>query len=305
VKQVSGSKGMIKMKPYKSSFGDKVFEIIIIVSLILFSFIVLYPIIIILSGSLSDPFALLSGKVLLWPVKLSLKMYNIVFKHPEIWNSYANTIKYTIIGTAINVFFTILGAYPLSRKDFYGRNLFMALFTFTMFFNGGMIPLYLLIKDLHLLNNMWAIILPTAISMWNLIIMRTFFQNNIPAEIQEAAAVDGANDIVFLIKIVLPLSMPIISVMTLFYGVGNWNSWFSSLLYFSSRSKYPLQMILREIIVQSSTTDMSGGVSTDQEMVGEGIKYATMVVATLPIICLYPFLQKYFVKGVMVGSIKG
>lgn len=287
------------------SFLDRLFEYIIAIILILCSCIVLYPIILIISSSFSDPVAVMANKVKLFPIGATLKVYKMVFKNQEIWRTYGNTIVYTVVGTALNVFMTALGAYPLSRKDFGGRNVFMALFTFTMFFSGGMIPGYLLIKQLHMYNSMWALIIPGLVSTWNLIIMRTFFQSSIPMELQESAAIDGASDLKIFFSIILPLSGPIIAVMTLFYGVGHWNDWFSALLYISNRKKYPLQIILREILIQSSTQDMSGGAVSDQETVGEGIKYATMVISTLPIMCLYPFLQKYFVKGVMIGAIKG
>lgn len=289
----------------KESLGDRLFEKTLILILLLICGLVLYPVILVVSSSFSDPVMVMANRVVLWPVKPTLVNYKYVFNYREIWRGYINTIIYTTVGTAINVFMTTLSAYPLSRKDFYGRNLFMWIFVFTMFFSGGMIPGYLLIKNLGLLNTMWALILPGMISTWNLIIVRTFFQSSIPMEMQEAAFIDGATDFGVYTKIVLPLSAPIIAVMTLFYGVGHWNSWFPALLYLSERSKYPLQIILREILIQSSTQEMSGGAVMDQEIIGEGIKYATMVVATLPILCLYPFLQKYFVKGVMVGAIKG
>lgn len=293
------------MAKIKMSSEEILFEGIIGVILTLVSIIVLYPIIMIVSSSFSDPSAVMANRVKLWPINPTLMVYKMVFKHPEIWGSYLNTIIYTVVGTAVNIFLTTLGAYPLSRKDLYGRNIFTGIFVFTMFFGGGMIPSFLLIKSLHLYNTIWAIVLPGAISTWNLMIMRTFFQNTIPLELQESAFIDGANDITVFTKVVLPLSAPIIAVMVLFYGVGHWNSWLSALLYLSNRSRYPLQIVLREILIQSSTQEMSGGSISDQEMIGEGIKYATMVVATLPILCLYPFLQRYFVKGVMVGAIKG
>ncbi|TDF99509.1 carbohydrate ABC transporter permease [Paenibacillus piri] len=289
----------------KESFSEKLFEAVIILILLAICTSVLYPVLLIVSSSLSDPIAVLKGQVLLLPVNPTLLVYDMVFNNPEIWGTYGNTIIYTVVGTFVNVALTALGAYPLSRRDFYGKNIFMLLFVFTMFFSGGMIPSYLLVKNLGLLNTMWALILPGAVSTWNLIIMRTFFQSTIPVELQESAFIDGASDLTVFWKIVLPLSAPILAVMTLFYGVGHWNSWFPALLYLSDRTLYPLQIILREILIQSSTQDMSGGAISDQEMIGEGIKYATMVVATLPILCLYPFLQKYFVKGVMVGAIKG
>ena len=214
------------------------------------------------------------------------------------------SILYTVLGTCISVALTACAAYPLSRKDFYGRNLFMGLFVFTMFFTGGMIPTFLIVQRLNLLNTIWAMVLPTAVSTYNLIIMRTFFESTIPFELVESASLDGCNDIVIFFRIVLPLSGPILAVMVLFYGVGLWNSWFPALLYLKDRAMYPLQMVLREVLIQSDISNMAGS-SGDVEIIGDGLKYATMVVATLPIMCLYPFLQKYFVKGVMIGAVKG
>jgi len=247
----------------------------------------------------------MANRVILLPKGFNINAYKMVFSHPEIGRSYINTIIYTVVGTFINLLFTTLGAYPLSRRDFYGRNIFTGIFVFTMFFSGGMIPSYLLVKDLKMLNTIWAIVLPGAVSTWNMVVMRTFFQNTIPVELQESAFIDGAGDFKVFLRIVLPLSTSILAVMTLFYGVGHWNSWFSALIYLSDRKKYPLQIILREILIQSDTSEMTGGPVSDLEKIGEGIKYATMVVATVPILCLYPFLQRYFVKGVMIGALKG
>ncbi len=289
----------------KESPGERLFNLVIILILTIICILVVYPLLYVISGSFSDPIALMRGEVQLFPVDFTLEMYRMVFRNPEIWPSYGNTIYYTVFGTLINLFFTICAAYPLSRPDMFGRNVFTAVFVFTMFFSGGMIPSYLLVRDLHMLNTVWALVLPGAISTYNMIVMRTFFQTTIPGELVESAQLDGYNDIQIFWRIVLPLSKPILAVMALFYSVGHWNSWFSALLYISDRSKYPLQMILREILIQSNTSEMAGGNISDQEIVGEGIKYATMVVATLPIMCFYPFLQKYFVKGVMIGAIKG
>lgn len=293
------------MAVIRQSTGEIIFEWMIILALIVICIIVLYPLILVISSSFSDPVVVMAGEVSLLPVKPTLSTYRMIFKNSEIWRSYMNTIIYTVVGTTINLIMTSLAAYPLSRRDFYGNGIFTGIFVFTMFFGGGMIPTYLLIKDLKLLDTMWALVIPGAVSTWNMIIMRTFFRNSIPVEMQEAAFIDGANDLGVFWRIVLPLSTPIIAVMALFYGVGHWNSWFPALLYISDRKKYPLQIILREILIQSNTQEMSGGAISDQEMIGESIKYATMVVATLPILCLYPFLQKYFVKGVMIGAIKG
>ena len=292
------------MSIQKRSTGDKIFGYVNVAILILFCAIILYPLLWIVSGSFSDPYALMTGQVHLLPVNPTLKMYKIVFQHPDIWTSYRNTIVYTVVGTVISVVLTSLAAYPLSRSDFFGKPFFTAVLMITMFFSGGMIPTFLLVQQLHMLDTIWAIVLPGSMSVYNTIVMRTFFMTTIPKELEDSASLDGANDIQFFWKIVLPLSKAIMAVMVLFYGVGYWNSWFSAFLYMSSRDRYPLQLILREILIQGST-NLNGGGGADNDLIGEGIKFATMVVATVPIMCLYPFLQKYFTKGVMIGSLKG
>lgn len=290
-------------KPRESA-SDRVFNVIVISLLTLSCVVILVPLLHILAGSFSDPMALLRGEVGLLPVDFTLEMYEKVFKNEELWIGFRNTVLYTVLGTVISVSLTALAAYPLSRSDFYGKNVFMILFSFTMFFSGGMIPTYLVVKDLGLLNTPWAMVLPSAVSTYNLIIMRTFFQSTIPTELTDAASIDGCSDLGIFFRIVLPLSAPIIAVMMLFYGVALWNSWFPALLYLGERSMYPLQMILRDILIESDMSNISGSAS-DMEIIGDGLKYATMVISTLPIICLYPFLQKYFVKGVMIGAVKG
>lgn len=288
----------------KESFGERFYTFVVYALLTCFCLLILIPLMHIIAGSFSDPMALLKGEVTLLPKGFTLDMYKKVFQDDEIWQGYWNTIVYTVVGTTISVVLTACGAYPLSRKDFYGKNVFMGLFAFTMFFTGGMIPTYLLVKQLKMLNTIWAMVLPSAVSTYNLIIMRTFFQTTIPGELVESASLDGCNDLGVFFRIVIPLSAPIFAVMILFYGVAQWNSWFPALLYISDRSMYPLQMVLREVLIQSDISNMAGGAG-DVEIIGDGLKYATMVVATLPIMCLYPFLQKYFVKGVMIGAVKG
>lgn len=292
----------------KQSRGDTVFDVIIHTILLLVLVLVAYPLIFVVVASISDPLAVLKGEVILFPKGINFEAYRRVFENKDIVLGYRNTILYTIVGTAINVLMTITGAYPLSRKDFYGRNIFMLLFTFTMFFSGGLIPTYILIKQLNLYNNFWVMILPGAVGMWNMIIMRTFFQNTIPMELQEAAFIDGCSNIGTLWRIVLPLSKPIIAVMVMFYGVGHWNAFFNALIYLNDRNKYPLQLILREILISEDMASMmaeSSDTIMKQQMLAEGLKYSVIVVASLPVLALYPFLQKYFIKGVMVGAIKG
>jgi len=290
------------------SRGDRIFNIINYTILILVTIIVLYPLLFVLSASFSDPQTVLRGEMLLWPKGFNLNSYVKIFQNQDIISGFTNTLIYTSLGTLINLTMTILAAYPLSRKDFVGRNAIMALLVFTMFFSGGLIPTYLLIKNLGMLNSLWVMIIPNAVSIWNIIIMRTFFQQSIPNELQEAATIDGCSNIKILTRIILPLSMPIIAVTILFYAVGHWNAFFNALLYLSDKEKFPLQLILREILIQGQTNDMvkmSTESAIKQQREVEGIKYAVLVVANLPVLALYPFLQRYFVKGVMIGAIKG
>jgi putative aldouronate transport system permease protein len=262
----------------------------------------------VLLASISDSTDLAQHRGLIFrPIgKMDFTSYKKVFENPMISKGYKNTLIYLISGTTINVFLTALGAYALSRKYISIGKYIMLGIVFTMIFNGGMIPTYMLIKNLGMTNTMWALIIPNAISAWNLVIMRTSFQA-VPMSMEESAKIDGANDFVILFRIFIPLSSAVMAVMILFYGVGHWNSWLPAMLYIRSRELYPLQLVLREILLinstQSMTTDIAS--SDDQANIGETIKYATVIVATLPILAIYPFLQKYFVKGVMVGAIKG
>ena len=290
----------------KETFSDKVFNFFNVLLTILITLIVLYPLIYILSASFSDPMAVMNGEVLLIPVDFTFAGYQKVFQNEDIVTGYLNSIQYTIVGTAVNLVMTVLGAYPLSRKDFYGRNVLTAFFAFTMFFGGGMIPTYLVIQDLGLLNNFWVMILPGAVSVWSMVIVRTFFQSSIPDELREAAVIDGCSNTRLLMTIILPLSIPVLAVITMQYAVGHWNAYFNALIYITDREKYPLQMVLRELLMQSKMDEMmdtEGAVT--QQMLAVSLKYALMVVASVPVLLLYPFLQRYFVKGVMVGAIKG
>lgn len=293
----------------RESFGDKCFVIVNAVLLTLVLIAVLYPLWFVLIASISDTAAVLTGKVWLWPRDFTLAGYKIVLQNGELLRSYGNTVLYTAMGTAINLVLTVMAAYPMSRRDYRGRNALMAFIVFTMFFSGGMIPAYLLVKDLGMLNTIWALVIPNAVSVWNIIIMRTFFQQSLPYEIQEAAQIDGCSDIKILLRIVLPLSKPILAVMVLFYAVGHWNAFFNALIYLTDRDLYPLQLILREILIQGQMASMmESGDTTGMArriMEAESIKYAVVIIANLPVLLLYPFLQKYFVKGVLVGSLKG
>ncbi|UOK61652.1 carbohydrate ABC transporter permease [Paenibacillus sp. OVF10] len=250
----------------------------------------------------------------LFPKNVTLDGYKLVFENPKIWSGYWNTIIYTVVGTLLNLAVTLPASYALSRSDFVGRQLFMGLILFTMFFSGGIVPTYLLVKNLGLMNSMWALILPVAASVWNIVVARTFFQTTIPKELQEAAHIDGCTNLKLFIRIVLPLSAPIVAVMALFYGVSHWNSYFPSLIYLNDEAKYPLQMVLRQILVlqemtaETTGSSINGEVATAMNNKAETaslIKYGVIVVSTLPIVAIYPFLQRYFVQGVMIGSVKG
>ena len=277
--------------------------------LLLIFIIVGYPLLIVVSNSLSSPEAVTGGKVWLLPVDFSLEGYQAVFQDKSIGSGFRNSFFYMIVGTAINMVVTTLCAYPLSIKTLPGRRWFMLLFSFTMFFSGGMIPTYLLIYKLGMINTVWSMILPGAISVWNMILMRTYFMNSVPGDIREAAIIDGCSDFRYLVKILIPLSVPIMAVLVLYYAVGHWNSYFNALLYLRDTDLYPLQMVLRNILIMNNASmDM---LASDPEAMSlrikmiDLIKYSVIVVASLPLVILYPFIQKYFVQGIMVGSLKG
>lgn len=290
-----------------TSKGDKAFQWMVYCALTLLSLIVLYPLIYVISASFTSPSALAAGKLFLWPIQPTLSSYRAVMREQRLWIGYRNTIYYTLLGVSINIFMTVLCAYPLSRKDLIGRKWLMLPMTFTMFFSGGMIPTYIIIRNLKMLDTVWAIVLPGAISVYNMIIARSFFENSIPYELQESAFVDGCSNVRVLFSIVLPLSGPILAVLVMYYGVAHWNAYFNAMMYLKDSDKFPLQIVLREILLTNSIADATDTVinSADQILLYEGLKYAVVIVASLPVMCLYPFLQRYFVKGTMVGAVKG
>lgn len=290
----------------KKSKGESLFNGFNIVIMCILMVIMLYPFLYVAFSSVSDPSLLIKQTGILWhPLGFSLGSYKLVFDNPSIVTGYMNSILLVLIGTTINVFLTILTGYALSRKYVLFSKPITLLIVFTMFFGGGLVPNYFVVKWLHINNTLWSLILPGAISSFNMIIARTFF-GTIPDSLEESAKIDGANDFTILFKIMLPLSMPIVAVLILYYGVGHWNAWFGAMLYLSDRAKYPLQLILREILITSSTDNMLTNVGDiDKALMAENVKYATIIVATVPILLVYPFLQKYFVKGVMIGAIKG
>ncbi|MCR2820065.1 carbohydrate ABC transporter permease [Lederbergia panacisoli] len=291
---------------------DKLFNVFVYVCITFALLVVLYPLIYIISASISNPSYVNSGKMWLFPKDITWEGYRLIFDNKEIWQGYLMTFFYTGLGTFINLAVTIPAAYALSRKDFYGRGLFTGMFVLTMFFSGGLIPTYLVVKNLGMINSVWAMVLPNAAAVWNIIISRVFFQSTIPKGLEEAAIIDGASNFKLFTKIILPLSAPIIAVMALFYGVGHWNGYFNALVYLSDRKLYPLQLVLREILVlqdmSSNNTNITGEMAQlmhSKQQLAAIIKYGVMIVSTLPVIIIYPFLQRYFVKGVMIGSLKG
>lgn len=297
------------MRKFKSySLNDKVFYIVTTILLTFIFIMVLYPCIFVISASFSSGSAVQAGKVVLWPVDFSLEGYKTVFNTKTVWIGFRNSLFYTVTGTIISVIMTLTAAYCLSRKDVPGRNFIMLMFTFTMFFSGGMIPNYILMRSLGFLDTIWAIILPGAIGAYNLIVARTFIQNSIPGELLEAAMMDGCSDFKYFIKIILPLSKAIIAVLILFYGVNFWNQYFNPMIYLNDRDLLPLTIFLKEILLASQIDPSTLSDPESAALLAElanVIKYALIVVSMIPVLLIYPFIQKYFVKGVMIGSVKG
>lgn len=290
------------------SRGDKIFDYSNYTILSFILLIVLYPLYYIIISSISDPDAVNAGEVWLVPVDITMEGYKRIFKDSSIWLGYRNSLLYAFLSTSISLILVLTASYALSRRDLVGRNFFMMYIVFTMFFSGGLIPTYLLVKDLGMVNTIWALFLPNAVGVFHVIITRTFFQSTIPHELLEAAVVDGCSNTKFFFKMVLPLSLPIIAVMTLFNAVREWNSFFPALIYLRDDSLYPLQIILRSILISSkSSSSMFDELEemSEQQRVADLIKFGVIIVGSLPVLILYPFLQKYFVKGVMIGSIKG
>jgi putative aldouronate transport system permease protein len=287
--------------------SDRVFDLVNYFLLTIVLFATFYPLYFIVIASLSDPSSVMAGRVWFWPTGFSLESYRRVLRDESILLGYRNSIIYTSLGTTINLIMTLTAAYPLSRRDFRGRGIFMFIITFTMFFSGGLIPTYLLVRSLGMLNTIWAMVIPNAVAVWNIIIARTFFQSSIPQSMLDAAVIDGCSNFKFFMRIVLPISPAIIAVMVLFYAVGHWNSFFEALIYIIDEKKHPLQLVLRNILIMNAADkDMLDAEQAAKlfQMV-EIIKYAVIVVASVPLLLLYPFVQKYFVKGVMIGSLKG
>ena len=292
----------------RDSAEDKILYLFVTIVLLLFVLVVAYPLIFVVSSSFSSGEAVSSGRVLLWPVDPTLKGYEAVFKHKNILSGYRNTFLYTTIGTLLNITITMMCAYPLSRRDMQWKKPYMILFVITMYFGGGLIPTYMVISRLGLLNTFWVMVIPGMLGVYNMIVTRTFIMSTIPQEVLESAQIEGCSDARYFFAFVLPLSKAILAVQALFYGVGHWNAYFNAMIYLSKPQLYPLQLILRQILVlnQIVYTDM-----LDPELIAANagmadlLKYSLIVIATLPILAAYPFAQKYFIKGIMVGSLKG
>lgn len=283
---------------------NSVSDVLIYLVMIFVIIITLYPFVYVLSMSISDPKNVLADTIWLFPQGFSLESYKKVFENEDIWTAYSNTIFYTVVGTSLNILFTMLAAYPLSRKTFFARNWIMVMIVVTMFFGGGLIPSFLLIKELGLYNTRWAVLLPGLTSAFYIIITRTFFQS-IPDSLTESAKIDGANDIGILMRIIIPLSKPILAVLSLFYAVGHWNSYVPAMIYLPDSKLQPMSLYLMEILVQNNDSMMEGMTEQiDRALYAAQLKYAVIIVTILPILLIYPFLQRFFVKGVMIGSLK-
>ncbi|NLC68518.1 MAG: carbohydrate ABC transporter permease [Clostridiaceae bacterium] len=293
---------------YRRTAADWIFDTFNYTAMIFLIVVTIYPFWNILMSSLSDSATISKkGAMLIWPGGFNLNSYRLVAKNPLILIGYRNTLFLVIVGTSLNMLMNVFGAYALSRKWLMGRKYMMLMLTITMFFGGGLIPTYLLIRKLGLYDTIWALILPGAVSTWNIIMMRTYFLG-IPDSLEESAVIDGANDFQILFKIIIPVSTPIMAVMVLFYAVGHWNAWFAASIYLRNQDLYPLQLVLRRILITGARLnefELGYIQGAERQMVFKGLKYATVIVATVPILMVYPFIQKYFVKGIMLGSLKG
>ncbi len=295
--------------PVKILHSDRVFDAVNVLVMCVLLLIFVWPLWFVLIASFSAPSQVWLGNVVLLPKEFTTAAYEAVLDYGAIWVGYRNTIFYTAAGTVLNLVMTICAAYPLSRRDFMPRNVLMFLFMLTMYFSGGLIPTYLVVGKLHLLNTPWAMMIPGAVSIYNVIITRTYFVNNIPQSMHEAAKLDGANSFQFLLRVVLPLSKPVLAVIGLYYAVGHWNDFFSALIYINDKNLMPLQSFLRDLLMTNkmSLSNMQGldaAASEAKLQLAQTLKYSAIIVSTVPVLCIYPFIQKYFVKGVMIGAVK-
>ena len=302
----------MKTKPVKRCREDVIFDTVIFIILTLILFVVAYPLYWVIISSFSDPTAVSAGKVLLRPIGFTLKGYAEVFKNSQVMRGFFNSIVITFVGVCVNLAVTLPTAYALSRDNFSGKKPITVFYMITMFFGGGMIPTYLVVKNMQLLNTIWALVLPGCLSVYNMIVARTFFKSNISEELYEAGEIDGCTQSRFFFQIALPLSKAIIAIMGLYYGVGHWNSYFSALLYISDQDKYPLQLVLRNILItnqtalsQTATTAAARAALQEQQQLIDVMKYSLIIISSVPVLIMYPLVQKHFVKGVMIGSVKG
>ncbi|WP_024344981.1 carbohydrate ABC transporter permease [Lacrimispora indolis] len=296
-----------KKKKMKLSAGDRIFVAVNVSVMLLVCIAIVYPLYYVVLASFTDPVIVNSGKLLLFPESLYLDGYRKTLSYAPIWSGYWNTIKYTVVGTVVSLISTIPAGYALSRKDLVGNRVLMFLFTFTMFFSGGIIPLYLTISQLKIYNTIWAMVLPVAVSAYNLIVCRSFFESGIPMELLEAAKLDGCSDFGFFFRIALPLSKTIIAVITLFYATAMWNQFFNALMFLGDENKMPLQVVLRNLVLmnQAGNVGASAAELVAKQKLAEQLKYCIVVVSAFPLLAVYPFLQKYFAKGVTIGAVKG
>lgn len=300
-----GMRVSMKQKDLKDTLGDKIFYAIIEVFLVLVTLVILYPLYFVIIASISDPDAVLSGKVILYPVQITFSGYAKIMERQDVWRGYLNTIIYTALTVILSLVVTIPAGWALSRKTLLGRKTFMIYFIIPMFFGGGLIPFYNVMSSLRLNNTMWAVILPSILSVWNLFMTKAFFQSSINSSLIEAAKIDGAGEFRIFFSIVIPLSKAIIATMALYYGVGQWNSYFNAMIFLRDESMYPLQLVLKEILIATeSTVGGSGETILEQYRLANQIKYISVIVSSLPILMLYPFVQKYFAQGIMIGSLK-
>ncbi|MDO4836047.1 MAG: carbohydrate ABC transporter permease [Clostridia bacterium] len=289
----------------RDTVGDKIFYTINIIVLLILTLIVLYPVYFIVIASFSDPDAVLAGKVVLYPMNITFEGYSKILERTDIWRGYGNTILYTALTVVLSLLVTVPAGWALSRKTLPGKKLFMIYFIIPMFFGGGLIPFYNVVSSLGLVNTIWAVVLPSILSVWNLFMTKTFFESSIPSSLIEAATIDGAGSFRIFGSIVLPLSKAIIAVMALYYAVGQWNSYFNAMIFLQDETLYPLQLVLKEILIASeSTTGGSGETILQQYRLANQLKYVSVIVSSVPVLCLYPFVQKYFAQGVMIGSLK-
>ena len=302
----------MKTKPVKRCREDVIFDTVIFIILTLILFVVAYPLYWVIISSFSDPTAVSAGKVLLRPMGFTLKGYAEVFKNSQVMRGFFNSIVITFVGVCVTLAVTLPTAYALSRDNFSGKKPITVFYMITMFFGGGMIPTYLVVKNMQLLNTIWALVLPGCLSVYNMIVARTFFKSNISEELYEAGEIDGCTQSRFFFQIALPLSKAIIAIMVLYYGVGHWNSYFSALLYISDQDKYPLQLVLRNILItnqtalsQTATTAAARAALQEQQQLIDVMKYSLIIISSVPVLIMYPLVQKHFVKGVMIGSVKG